>query len=70
MVKFSNSGTSSNMSLPKDYAVLNIEQMSAEEIIAHLQLGIHDMNEGRTRDASEAFEQFRKNIKHVNGMKE
>lgn len=48
------------VSLPKAPASINADLMSIEDLRAALQVGYDDMIAGNVRDASEAFDEFRK----------
>lgn len=49
------------ITLPKAPDAINADRMTNDQIRAHLQQGLDDMDAGRIHDAATAFAQFREN---------
>lgn len=51
-----------SVTLPKVPASVNADMMTADEIHGRLRKGIESAEQGRVRDAKEAFDAFRENL--------
>lgn len=54
-----------DVSLPRVPQSINTDLMTADEIKKSIDIGLQDLNEGRTIKASDFFDDFRR--KHING---